>query len=242
MKRFYTSVEVSNERGILLDGKPVRTPKRTALILPNDKLATAVADEWRAQGEKIDPRSMPCTGLSNAAIDIIAPDPETFAASLSAYVDTDALCYRAVEPPELSARQDAAWNPMIEWARRRYDVGFTMVSGIIHRPQPRASVDRLSDEIAARTPFELAGLAPIVTISGSLIAALALFERDISAKHAFDICHLDELWQVEKWGEDYFGTQTREAHRAEFMNAAGFLRLLDEAAHEANQAGLTAAA
>lgn len=227
MKRFYTSVEVSGERGILLDGKPVRTPKRAALILPNDRVAAAVADEWRAQGEKVDPRSMPCTGLSNAAIDIIAPDPETFAASLSAYADTDALCYRAAEPPELIARQNAAWNPMIEWARRRYDVSFEMVTGIIHQPQPRESVERLSDEVMARNPFELAGLAPIVTISGSLIAALALFEKDISAAHAFDICHFDELWQVEKWGEDHFGSQTREAHRAEFLGAARFLRLLD---------------
>ena len=241
MKRFYTQVEISNERGILLDGKPVRTPKRAPLILPGDKLAAAVADEWRAQGEKVDPRSMPCTGLSNAAIDVIAPDPQTFAASLAAYADTDALCYRAVDPPDLIARQNTAWNPMIEWTRRRYDVGFEVVTGIIHQPQPRASVDRLSAEVAARSPFELAGLAPIVTISGSLIAALALFERDISAVHTFDICHLDELWQVEKWGEDYFGTQTREAHRAEFMNAARFLSLLNEAPHKANQARLATA-
>ena len=227
MKRFYTSVEISDERGILLDGKPVRTPKRAPLILPGDKVAAAVADEWRAQGEKVDPHSMPCTGLSNAAIDIIAPDPESFAASLTAYADTDALCYRSAEPPELIARQDAAWNPMIEWARRRYDVSFTLVTGIIHLPQPVPSVERLTIEIAARNPFELAGLAPIVTISGSLIAALALYEKDISAARAFDICHLDELWQVEKWGEDHFGTQTREAHRAEFLNAARFLALLD---------------
>ena len=227
MKRFYTSVEISNERGSLLDGKPVRTPKRAPLILINDKLAAAVADEWRAQGEKVDPHSMPCTGLSNAAIDIIAPDPESFAASLTAYADTDALCYRSAEPPELIARQNAAWNPMIEWARRRYDVSFTLVTGIIHLPQPVPSVERLTIEIVARNPFELAGLAPIVTISGSLIAALALYEKDISAARVFDICHLDELWQVEKWGEDHLGTQTREAHRAEFMSAARFLALLD---------------
>ena len=227
MKRFYTQVEVSDERGILLDGKPVRTPKRAPLILPSDRVANAVADEWRAQGEKIDPRSMPCTGLSNAAIDIIAPDPVTFAASLTAYADTDALCYRAVDPPELIARQNAAWDPMIEWARRRYDASFIMVSGIIHQPQPPASVARISAAMEASNAFELAGLAPIVTISGSLIASLALFERVISARHAFDICHLDELWQVEKWGEDYFGTQTREAHRAEFIGAAHFLTLLN---------------
>lgn len=227
MKRFYKTVEISDDRTILLDGKLVRTPKRAPLILPTEKLAAAVADEWRAQGEKVDPRSMPCTGLSNAAIDIVEPDPASFAASLTAYADTDALCYRAVDPPELIDRQNAEWDPMIEWARRRYDVGFAMVSGIIHQPQPKPSIARLSAAVEACNPFELAGFAPIVTIGGSLIVALALFERSVSARHAFDICHLDELWQAQKWGEDYFGTQTREAHRAEFISAAGFLALLD---------------
>ncbi len=234
MKRFYEHVEISDDRGILLDGKPVRTPKRALLILPGDKLAKAVADEWRAQGEKVDPRSMPCTGLSNAAIDVIAPDPINFAANLTAYADTDALCYRAVDPPELIARQDKEWDPMIEWARRHYDARFVMISGIIHQPQPPASVAKLSAAVEVFNSFALAGLAPIVTIGGSLIAALALFEGTVSAQHAFDICHLDELWQAQKWGEDYFGTQTREAHRAEFYAAARFLALLDQAPHKAN--------
>lgn len=226
MKRFYKQVEISAERGILLDEKPVRTPKRVPLILPNDKVAEAVANEWRAQGDKIDPRSMPCTGFSNAAIDVIAPDPASFSASLSAYAETDALCYRAAEPPELIARQNAEWDRVIEWARRRYDVSFVIINGIIHEPQPQQSIAQLNAAIIICDPFTLAGLAPIVTIGGSLVAALALLERAISAQHAFNICHLDELWQVEKWGEDYFATQTRDAHRSEFMSAARFLSLL----------------
>ena len=226
MKRFYKQVDISPERGILLDGKPVRTPKRAMLILPNDKLARAVAAEWAGQGDELDARSMTATGLANAAIDIITPDPVGFGAGIAAYGESDVLCYRATEPPELVAKQDVAWDPMIEWARRRFDVRFLLVSGIMHMPQPASTVERLAREVAKLSPYQLAALSPLVTISGSLVTGLALIERSISPERAFDACHVDEIWQSEKWGEDRFATQTRDAHRAEFMAAAAFLRLL----------------
>ena len=227
MKRFYKEVGISAERGILLDGRPVRTPKKAELILPNAALADAVADEWRAQGDKIEPHKMKLTGFANAAIDIIAPDCATFAASLAAYGESDLLCYRAEDPLALIARQNAAWDPLLDWAQGRYDVAFTRVLGVIHRAQPPETIARLGAAIGARSAFELAALSHLVTISGSLVIALAVIEREIDAEAAFDTAHLDELWQAENWGEDYFATQTRDAHRADFLSAARFLHLLN---------------
>ncbi|RYY36816.1 MAG: ATPase, partial [Sphingomonadales bacterium] len=123
MKRFWKDVTLA-ERGIALDGKPVRTPRRAALTLPSDALAEAVADEWRGVGDTVDPRAMPLTGLANAAIDIVAADPPAFAAGLAAYGESDLLCYRAELPAPLVERQAAAWDPLLDWARGRYDVHF----------------------------------------------------------------------------------------------------------------------
>ncbi len=226
MKRFYKTVSVTPERGILLDARPVRTPAKALLILPNDGLAEAVADEWRAQGADIVPHSMPCTGLANAVIDRVAPDPAVFAAGLSRYAESELLCYRAGDPPPLVARQDAIWNPLLAWARVRYDVGFTIVTGIMHQHQPPETLSRLDAAVAALSPWELAALSPIVTIAGSLVIALAVVERESEPDAAFDAAHLDELWQAEQWGEDWMAADQRAAHRKDFLDACRFLRLL----------------
>lgn len=226
MKRFYTDVSVANDGGILLDGRPVRTPARVPLIVPYPDLAARIADEWRGQGDRIEPRSMPLTGLANAAIDRVSPDPASFAGALARYAETDLLCYRAAEPPELVARQIAVWNPIIEWTGHRYDCAFALATGIVHVAQPPETVARLSIAIAAYSPFALAALSPIVTIAGSLIIALALAEGEIDAADAFDAAHLDELWQEEQWGADHFAAQARDARRADFMAAARFMCLL----------------
>lgn len=226
MKRFYKEVRASNDGSILLDGRPVRTPARVPLALPTPALATAIAEEWAAQGETLDPQSMPLNGLANAAIDQVAPDPAAFAATLAAYAGTDLLCYRADAPPALVAAEAAAWDPLLDWARARYAVHFEIVTGIIHCPQPPATIARLAEALAARDPFALVAMNPLVTIGGSLIAALALAEGAITAKAAFDATHVDELWQAEQWGEDWLATQSREAKRRDFLAAARFLSLL----------------
>lgn len=226
MKRFYKDVAISPERGILLDGRAVRTPARAALLLPHDALAQAVAAEWRAQGEEIDPRSMPFTGLANAAIDRVAPDVTGFAAPLAAYGESELLCYRADAPDDLVARQAEHWNPMLDWARARYDVAFVLVEGIIHQPQPPATLKRLADALCALSAWELAALNPIVTITGSLVLALAVLEQAITPEMAFTTAHLDELWQVEQWGEDDWALATRMAHERDFLNACAFLELV----------------
>ncbi len=186
MKRFYKQVSVTPDLGITLDGRPVRTPGRLPLVLPNATLAEAVADEWREQGEEILPHAMRLTGLANAAIERIAPDLESFAAGLAAYAESELLCYRADTPEPLVARQAAVWDPILAWARARYDVSFVLVEGIMHQPQPPAMLARLSETLAARTAFELAALSTIVTISGSLVIALAVLEGALEPEAAFD--------------------------------------------------------
>ena len=225
MKRFYKQVSVEGG-AILLDGRPVRTPARAPLVLSSPALADAVADEWRAQREDIDPRSMPLTGLANAAIDRVAPDRAAFARPLAAYAESDLLCYRADAPEELVERQADAWDPLLDWARGRYDVHFTVTSGVIHAPQPPATVARLGEALLARDAFALAAMSPLVTIGGSLVAALALAEGRIGAEQAFDMTHLDELWQAEHWGEDQLALEARAARRLDFMAAAQLLTLL----------------
>jgi chaperone required for assembly of F1-ATPase len=214
------------DRAILLDGKPVRTPARAELILPTAALADAVAAEWRSQEGDIDPRTMRLTGLSNAAIDRVAPDLAAFARPLAAYAESDLLCYRADAPPELIARQAEAWDPLLDWAGRRFDIRFTVTSGIVHAPQPAATIARLGQALAAYDAFHLAALAPIVTIGGSLVVALALAEREVDPDSAFDLTHLDELWQARRWGEDRLALEARAVRKRDFMAAAQLLDLL----------------
>jgi chaperone required for assembly of F1-ATPase len=229
MKRFYKTVStetLDGGRAIRLDGRAVKTPARAELVLPTPALARAVAAEWEAQAERIDPRSMPLTGLANAAIDRVAPDPAAFAASLAAYAGTDLLCYRADSPAELVGSQAEAWDPLLDWAEQRYDVHFEIVEGIMHRAQPPETVARLSAALHGFGPFQLAALQPLVTISGSLLIALALAEGEIDVESAFEAAHVDELWQVRQWGEDELARQARENKRADFKAGARFLALL----------------
>jgi chaperone required for assembly of F1-ATPase len=229
MRRFYKEATARESDGgfaILLDGRPVMTPAKRKLILPTAALADAVAAEWNAQGEKVDPRSMPMTGLANAAIDRVEPDSEGFARSLAKYGESDLLCYRAEGPDSLVRRQAEAWDPLLQWARRRFDVDFTLVEGIIHHPQPAETVERLGRAVAARDRFALAALSPLVTISGSLVVALALAERAIHVDQAWAAATVDEAWQAENWGEDMLAAAALEARRLEFEAAWRFLELL----------------
>lgn len=230
MKRFWKEVAVESEEngwGIRLDGRPVRTPARAPLVMPTQKLAEAVADEWRTAGEDVDPRAMPLTGFANAAIDRVAPEQQAFAGGLARYGDADLACYRSEWPPELVNRQAEQWDLLLAWARRRYDVDFTTTSGLTHVAQPAATVERLSHCIVALDSFRLAGLSPLVTIGGSLIAALAVLEKAISPEQAWEAVSIDERWQLDQWGSDAEAEVALENRRRDFMAAACFLDLLD---------------
>lgn len=230
MKRFWKDVRVEQEGegwGIRLDGRVVKTPARATLQVPTTALAEAIAEEWRAVGETIDPRAMPLTGLANAAIDQVVPERNSFAEALTRYAEGDLACYRAGGPRPLVARQELEWDRLLAWARRRYDVDFGTTSELIHVAQPAATIEQLSHAVGALDAFHLAGMSPLVTIGGSLVAALALQERAITPEEAWSAVSVDERWQLEQWGADPEAEAALQNGRAEFFAAARFLELLN---------------
>ena len=229
MKRFWSSAEaVADEGGwgVRLDERPLRTPGRALLAVPTRALAEAIAGEWAGAAETVDPRAMPLTGLANAAIDRVAPDRAAFAAGLARYAEADLACYRAEGPETLARRQQQSWDGLLGWARRRFDVDFATTTGIVHVAQPRATVERLAHAVAALDAFRLAGLSPLVTIGGSLVAALAVLEGALPADQAWEAVSIDERWQVEKWGSDAEAEAAIASRRRDFLAAARFLDLL----------------
>ena len=229
MKQFWKRAEaVAGEDGwgIELDGKPLKTPGKLALMVPTEALAQSIAAEWSEAPETVDPRVMAMTGLANAAIEKFAPDAASFAAGLARYGEADLFCYRAEGPAKLVEREAAAWDPLLAWARRRFDVDFAITHGITHVPQPAGTAERLGHAVAALDAFRLAALSPMVTIGGSLIAALAVVEGAIEAEAAWDAVSLDERWQIETWGDDAEAVAMLKGRKRDWMAAARFLSLL----------------
>jgi chaperone required for assembly of F1-ATPase len=230
VKRFWKEVSVEREDEgwtIRLDGKPVRTPARAPLAVPSETLAEAIAGEWRAVGEQVDPRAMPLTGIANAAIDRVAPARQTFAEGLANYAEADLACYRAEGPSALVERQEQSWDALLNWARRHYDVDFETTSGLMHVAQPAATVERLAHAVASLDVFRLAGLSPLVTIGGSLIAGLGVLEKAIAPEAAWEAVGIDDCWQLEQWGADAEAEAALANRRRDFLAAARFLELLD---------------
>lgn len=230
MKRFWKDVSIEPEGegwSIRLDGRPVKTPARAALAVPTQALAEAIGEEWRAVVETIEPRAMPLTGLANAAIDRVAPDRAAFAKGLANYAEADLACYRADGPRPLVNRQEQEWDKLLAWARRRFDVDFVTTSGLMHVAQPPVTVEQLSHAVGALDAFRLAGLSPLVTVGGSLIAALAVLEKAIGAGEAWESVSVDDRWQLEQWGADAEAEAALQNRRRDFISAARFLELLD---------------
>ena len=230
MKRVWKqadAVERDGGWGVELDGKPLRTPARDLLTVPTKALAEAIASEWNEVGDKIDPGTLPLTGLANAAVDRVTPDKEAFAKGIARYAEADLACYRAEGPSALVDRQTESWDALIGWGRRRFDVDFRTTRGIVHVDQPAATVDRLSHAVAALDPFRLAGLSPLVTISGSLLAALGVLEGTLMPDQAWDAVTVDDRWQLEQWGSDAEAEAAIDNRRRNFMAAARFLELLN---------------
>ena len=230
MKRFWKSaaaVESDGGFAVELDGRKVRTPARAELVVPTPKLADAIAAEWDQCGEEVDPRAMPLTGLANAAIDRVAADKDGFAAGLAKYAESDLTCYRAEGPRTLVDRQEESWDALLGWARRRYDVDFATCSGVMHVAQPEETVRKLGHAVASLDAFHLAGLSPLVTIGGSLVAALAVLEEMMPATEAWEAVSLDDRWQMEQWGADAEAEAALDARRRDFLAGARFLELLD---------------
>jgi chaperone required for assembly of F1-ATPase len=229
MRRFWKEVGLEQGtygQGIRLDGRVLKTPKQNELYLPTKALAHAVKAEWEVVGKQIDPLLMPMTGFANAAIDHVASDRLSFVAQVAAYAESDAFCYRADAGDALAAKQAEVWDHWLDWARSRYDLSFTLVEGVMHKAQPEATLEKLRAVVAARGTFELAAMAKLAHLSGSLIAVLALLEGAGEADTLWQASCLDELWQEELWGADPWAEKNRNDRKSEFMAAAGFLDLL----------------
>jgi chaperone required for assembly of F1-ATPase len=169
---------------------------------------------------------MPLTGLSNAAIDRILPHKEQFASGIARYGEGDLTCYRADGPAALVQWQQEAWDALLEWARRRYDVDFAICTGVMHVDQPADTVRKLAHEVMQLDSFRLAGLSQMVTIGGSLVAALAVHEEMMPAEAAWEAVSLDDRWQLEQWGDDAEARAALDARRLDFLAAARFLELM----------------
>jgi len=226
---FLTPLEGEGRAGgyqVLLDGKPIRTPSGAVSILPTTSLADAVAEEWRAQGDKIRPATMILTKLANTAIDRVAPNRQAVIAQILAFGKSDSLCYRAEAPEALVGRQVAAWDPLLEWARVRYGAELHVATGIGPIEQSPEALQALERAIAGHGDFALAGLHGAATLLGSVIVALALSEGRLDAGEAFAAAYLDEIYQAEKWGRDQEADRRLRNKAAELTEIARFLRIL----------------
>lgn len=229
MKRFYKDVTLeADEDGtrLLLDGRPVKTPGKKVLLLPDGAFAEAVADEWRAQQEEIDPRTMPLTRLANTVIEGVVTNAEEVRASLCAYGETDHLCHWAEAPEKLVARQAEQWQPVLDWwARDRY-ARFKTIQGVTAIQQDEAALARLREEITAFDPFALAALHEMTSLTGSVLLAVATARGGVDPDAAWDAAHVDEAFQIEEWGEDEEARARHETRRGAFLDAVRALRLL----------------
>ncbi len=229
MKRFYKEVSAAPAEGgfvIRLDGRPVRTPKKAELKLPTEALAEAVAAEWRAQGERIEPASMPLCRLANTAIDWVRPERKQVCALIAGYGETDLVCYPAPEPEELAARQAAAWRPLLDWATRRYDARLRATRSLQPAPQDAAALAALRQAVDRYDDMRLMALHDLVTISCSLVIGLALAEGEIDLEQGWAAAQADELFQAERWGEDEEAASRRARLKGELAAALRFLELL----------------
>ncbi|ETA51227.1 ATP12 family chaperone protein [Ponticoccus alexandrii] len=224
-KRFWKEADVRPEGEswtVTLDGRGIKTPAKAALAVPTEALARAIAEEWQAQDEKIDPGTMPFTRMANSALDKVLPQRAAVAEMLAAYGDSDLLCYRAEAPDELVARQAAHWDPLLVWTHEMFGARLAPRVGVMHAAQDAAALDRLAREVHAQPPFALAAFHDLVAISGSLVLALAVIHGARSPAEAWDLSRLDESWQEEQWGVDEEAAEVAGLKRAEFLHAAHF--------------------
>lgn len=229
MKRFYKDVTLEPCDGgtrVLLDGRAAKTPGKKELLLPSGAFADAVADEWRAQGEEIDPRTMPLTRLANTVVEGVAKNADEVRANLCAYGETDLICHWADAPEKLVERQAAVWQPVLDWWARERFAPFKPTQGIVAIEQNEAALARLKEEIATFDLFALAALHEMTSLTGSVLLAVAAARGGIDTDAAWEAAHVDEAFQIEEWGEDDEAKARHEVRRTAFLDAVRTLRLL----------------
>jgi len=228
MKRFYQDVAVEPADDgfrVTLDGRPLRTQGGSAQVVPTAPLAEALAEEWRAQGEQIDPKSFVLRDLADYAIDRIAPDRAASAARLLPFAETDTLCYRADPDEPLFGRQQELWEPLVQAAEARHGLRLERVSGVVHRPQRPETMAKLKELIEGLDPFTLAALETLASLSASLTVALAALEEDADPDALFAAANCEQDWQAELWGWDSAAESDRALRLETFRRAVNFARL-----------------
>ncbi|HEV2628637.1 MAG TPA: ATP12 family protein [Pseudolabrys sp.] len=227
-KRFYKEAGVGDEGEggfpVLLDGKPVRTPAREVLSAPTRALAQAIADEWQAQEDVIDPARMPLTRLANATIDAVAAQAQPVADEVARYLGSDLVVYRASTPAGLADRQTQLWDPVLAFARDDLGARFVQIEGVVFSPQPPHAVEAARAHIPSDA-WRLAAVSSITTLTGSALLALMLTRGAITPDAAWEAAHLDEDWQMRQWGRDERALERRAFRRADFDAAATVLAL-----------------
>ena len=229
MRRFYRKAEPvqrASGHGITLDGKPIKTPGKRDLLVPNEALAGAIAEEWNAQEGEVRAAIMPLTRLATTTVDRVATQRDAIIGQTANYAATDLVCYRAAHPPALAARQQAVWQPLIDWAVLRYDAPLSVTTGVIPTNQSAASLRAFAAAVAEQNDFALTALHVATAACGSLVIGLALIEGQLDAEGAFAASQLDESFQIEAWGEDAEQAERRRTLAADIQAAARFISLL----------------
>lgn len=227
-KRFWKEARAEACEGgftVRLDGRPVKTPAKVALVVPTLAMAEAIAAEWDAQTGEVKPDTMPVTRAANSAIDKIVPQRAAVVEIVAAYGGSDLLCYRAVGPEALVARQAAGWDPVLDWAAADLGVRLAVTAGVMHVAQEAGALARLTARVEGFDPFRLAAFHDLVAISGSLVLALAVTEGRLTPGEAWALSRIDETWQVEQWGEDEEAAASEAARHEGFLQAARFYAL-----------------
>lgn len=230
LKRFWTAVDIAEEEGgsaVRLDGRTPRTPAGARLVLPTEPAARLVADEWAAQGEHLDPATMPATRLASTAIDHIGQAREAVADEIAAFAGSDLLCYLAEEPTSLVEQQARQWSPWRAWAAVELGVHLEPAEGIVHRSQDPAAIARVRELALRLDDFALAGLGMAAPLLGSAVLALALQRAALSGDEAFDLSRLDEAFQESRWGVDEEAAERTAARRAEARLLERWFRALE---------------
>ena len=224
-RRFYetvTTVEGADGHAVRLDDRPVRTPARRVLAAPTPALAEAIAAEWQAQKDIIDPAEMPLTRLANAIIDGVAEAPLPVADEIAKYLGSDLVFYRAGSPPGLVERQTRHWDPILAWARQALGADFKLGEGVVYVAQPEAALAAARAAIPLE-PWRLGAVHAITTLTGSALIALAMAGGALSADAAWQAAHVDEDWNMAQWGRDEMAMARRDFRFAEFQAAATVL-------------------
>jgi chaperone required for assembly of F1-ATPase len=223
--------EAAGGHAVTADGKPVRTPARRTLHAPTAALAQAIANEWQAQCEVIDPATMPLTRLANAIIDGVTDMPAPVVAEIEKYLASDLLFYRASTPQRLRERQAALWDPVLAWACDALGAEFKLGEGVVHVAQPESAL-RSAAAAMPSDPWLIGALHTMTTLTGSALIALAVLQGAVTAEAAWQAAHVDEDWNMEQWGRDELALERRAFRFAEFAAAARVLRALEGSGQE----------